>query len=214
MFKKVSVLSGGEKSRLALAKILIQKANLIILDEPTNHLDHDSKRILQNALLKFNGTLIIVSHDVDFLRPIVNKVIEVRNSAIKEYLGSIDYYLEKQQMENAELETSSKSKSIKKEEKRRIAELRQQKSKATSDIKKNLENLENKIAELENQKLKIEEQLADSSIYNDAEKVKSLKQNYVEVQSSLEESYEKWTELTEKLETIEKEFDSQLSKNS
>ena len=188
--------------------------DIIILDEPTNHLDHDSKRILQNALLKFNGTLIIVSHDVDFLRPIVNKVIEVRNSAIKEYLGSIDYYLEKQQMENAELETSSKSKSIKKEEKRRIAELRQQKSKATSDIKKNLENLENKIAELENQKLKIEEQLADSSIYNDAEKVKSLKQNYVEVQSSLEESYEKWTELTEKLETIEKEFDSQLSKNS
>lgn len=214
VFKKVQVLSGGEKSRLALAKILVQKANLIILDEPTNHLDFDSKNILQKALIKFNGTLVIVSHDVDFIRPIANKVIEIRNSRIKEYPGNIDYYLEKQKSEQVEEINNNKSKNYKKEEKRRVAEIRQQKSKATSKLKSDLERIEEEIAKLEEEKLETEQTLADPSIYNDAEKVKSLKTLYSEVQQSLELNYERWTDLSSKLESIEKEFDSRLSNNS
>jgi len=95
VFKKVGVLSGGEKSRVALCKILLTKANLIVLDEPTNHLDIDSKKILQKALIDFTGSLIIVSHDVDFIRPIANKIVDIRNKRIKLYPGNIDYYLDK-----------------------------------------------------------------------------------------------------------------------
>lgn len=214
VFKKVGVLSGGEKSRLALAKILVQKANLIILDEPTNHLDFDSKNILQEALLRFNGTLIIVSHDVDFIRPISNKVIEIRNSKIKEYPGSIDYYIEKQQSGETVEDTNNRSKNFKKEEKRRIAEIRQQKSKATVKLKTELEKLENEIAKLEEEKIQTEDKLADPSIYNEAEKVKTLKTSYSGIQKTLETNYEKWTELSSELETIEEEYDSQLSNNS
>ena len=95
VFKKVGVLSGGEKSRVALCKILLSKANLIILDEPTNHLDYSSKLILQKALIDFKGTLILVSHDIDFLGPVVDKVIDIRKGIIKQYPGNIDYYLSK-----------------------------------------------------------------------------------------------------------------------
>lgn len=214
VFKKVKVLSGGEKSRLALAKILIQKANLIILDEPTNHLDFESKKILQNALLKFNGTLIIVSHDIDFIRPVVNKVIEIRNSRIKEYPGTIDYYLEKLQAEQTTSSAESKNKNLKKEEKRRIAELRQGKYKATVNMKKELESIEKEIEYLENEKIKNENDLADPSIYSDVERIKNTKIRYMEIQKSLEVNYERWAEITAEIESIENEFESQLSKNS
>ncbi|RJP59293.1 MAG: ABC transporter ATP-binding protein [Ignavibacteriales bacterium] len=214
VFKKVKVLSGGEKSRLALAKILIQKANLIILDEPTNHLDYESKRVLQNALIKFNGTLIIVSHDVDFLRPIVNKVIEIKNSRIKHYPGSIDYYLQKKNDEITQSDNSSKQKNIKKEEKRRIAEIRQEKYKATLSLKNKLDTVEKEIEKLETEKLELENSLADPTIYNEAEKIKKHKQRYIEVQKSIEDTYNQWTEISSELESIERKFDSQLSINS
>lgn len=214
VFKKVKVLSGGEKSRLALAKILIQKANLIILDEPTNHLDFESKKILQNALLKFNGTLIVVSHDIDFIRPVVNKVIEVRNSRIKEYPGTIDYYLEKLQTQQTVSSSENKNKNIKKEEKRRIAELRQEKYKATVKLKKELDIIEKEIEKLESEKISVETDLADPTIYNEAERIKKIKQRYDVIQNTLEADYERWTEVTAEIESIEIEYSSQLSKNS
>ncbi len=215
VFKKVKVLSGGEKSRLALAKVLIQKSNLIILDEPTNHLDYDSKKVLQNALLKFDGTLVIVSHDIDFIRPVVDKVIEIRNSRIKEFPGGIDYYLHKINVqENFSTTESTNSKNKRKEEKRRLAELRQEKSKATSGLKKELEEVEKQIEAFENEKSELENKLADPNVYSDPEKAKTTKQKYTDAQSKLESAYEMWTELTSQLEEIEEEFNSQLSKNS
>lgn len=93
VFKKVAVLSGGEKSRLLLLKILLQKNNFLILDEPTNHLDFTSKQILQEALVDYEGTLLIISHDVDFLDPIVNKVIELKNNQMKLFLGNISEFI-------------------------------------------------------------------------------------------------------------------------
>ncbi|MCB0753522.1 MAG: ABC-F family ATP-binding cassette domain-containing protein, partial [Ignavibacteriae bacterium] len=147
VFKKIKVLSGGEKSRVGLAKVLLTKANTIILDEPTNHLDFESKKILQNALIQFNGTLVIVSHDVDFLTPIVSKVIEVRNHKLKIYYGGIEYYLLKKEEDNSE-EVNSKTinneanKLNRKDQKRIEAEKRQKQHLLTKDLKTKVKNCE------------------------------------------------------------------------
>ena len=108
--KYVRVLSGGERNRLALAKLLLQPFNVLVMDEPTNHLDIKSKNVLKQALIKFNGTLILVSHDRDFLQQLTNKVYEFKNQKIKEYLGDIDYYLDQRQVENfREIEKKEKN---------------------------------------------------------------------------------------------------------
>ncbi len=110
--KKVKVLSGGERSRLALVKLLLEPSNLLVLDEPTNHLDMRSKDILKQALIKFDGTLIVVSHDRDFLDGIVGKVYEFRHNRIKENIGGIYDFLRKKKIENLkEIEKKEKVKS-------------------------------------------------------------------------------------------------------
>jgi ATP-binding cassette subfamily F protein 3 len=98
--KKVKVLSGGERSRLAMARMMLEPHNLLILDEPTNHMDMRSKDILKSALLKYDGTLVVVSHDREFLDGMVNKVYEFRDGGVKEYLGDIWYFLEKRRLES------------------------------------------------------------------------------------------------------------------
>jgi len=98
VFKKVGVLSGGEKSRVALAKILLTRSNLIILDEPTNHLDITSKEILQKALIDFSGSIVLISHDIDFLKPIVNKTVEIKNRKVTLFEGGIEYFLYKKSL--------------------------------------------------------------------------------------------------------------------
>ncbi len=142
VFKKVGVLSGGEKSRLALAKILLSPSNFIILDEPTNHLDYSSKKVLQQALINFSGSLILVSHDVEFLKPIANRVVDIRAGKLKIYEGDIEYYFYKR---NAEAEQVSTNKieqqtetTSRKEQKRIEAEKRQQRYNATKDLKERL----------------------------------------------------------------------------
>lgn len=217
VFKKVKVLSGGEKSRAALAKILLQKANLVILDEPTNHLDFNSKKVLQNALVNFEGTLIIVSHDIDFIRPIVNRVVEVRNNEVKSFPGGIDYYLEKQKetLNNLSSPTTRKNDKIsRKDEKRKIAELRQEKYKATKNLKEDIMKLEERISELENNIKSFEQELVKPDIYTNPSKAKQAKLNYDNSKAELDSAYERWTVLHEKIESIENEFDNQLSNNS
>ena len=141
VFKKVGVLSGGEKSRVALAKILLTKSNFIVLDEPTNHLDISSKKVLQQALINFTGSLILVSHDVDFLQPIVSKVIEIRKGEIQTFSGGIDYYLQKREELNIndaeeKIIVGSEPVTTKKEQKRIEAEKRQEKYDATKKFDK------------------------------------------------------------------------------
>ncbi len=211
VFKKIKVLSGGEKSRVALSKVLLTKANTIILDEPTNHLDFDSKKIVQKALMEFNGTLIIVSHDIDFLEPIVSKVIEVRNKNIKEYYGGIDYYMAKREESidsNLEVDKNNdeQKKTNRKEEKKFQAERRQKEHLATKDLKKNISILENKIEELEQNKLQLENEFMKEEIYSNPLLAKQNKIDYKNVKVELEKAYHEWTLSAEELENITEQF--------
>jgi ATP-binding cassette, subfamily F, member 3 len=212
VFKKVGVLSGGEKSRVALCKILLTKANFIILDEPTNHLDYASKLILQKALIDFKGTLILVSHDVDFLRPIASKVIDIRKGNLKTYLGDIDYFLSKREFffqERGEVNPIKKEKvyaTNRKEQKRLEAEARQQKHKATKDLAKEISSCEEKIISFENEVSDLEKKLADPNIYSDGDVAKGITNRFNKAKSGLDSALKKWEQLNEKLIEIESQF--------
>ncbi|MBT7573400.1 MAG: ABC-F family ATP-binding cassette domain-containing protein, partial [Flavobacteriaceae bacterium] len=142
--KYVRVLSGGERNRLALAKLLLQPFNVLVMDEPTNHLDIKSKSVLKQALVKFDGTLILVSHDRDFLQDLTNKVYEFKSQNIKEYLGDIDFYLNQRKIEDfREIEKKDKVINVKKN--KNIDSLIER------DLKKKISNIESKISRLENE---------------------------------------------------------------
>ena len=208
VFKTVGVLSGGEKSRVALAKLMVEKANLIILDEPTNHLDYDSKLVLQKALQEFNGTLIIVAHDIEFLQPIVNKVFELRNNTGKLYYGGIDYYLKKRNeysFEEIHYESLSE-KSSKKNLKRIEAEQRQKKYQMTKELRKQLMISEERIAYLEDEKNLIEKELTNPEIFSNPALAKEKNLRYSDLKSELEAEFENWAQISNKLEIIEKQF--------
>lgn len=211
VFKKVGVLSGGEKSRVALAKILLTKANFIILDEPTNHLDMSSKEVLQKALVNFSGSLILVSHDIDFLMPIVNKVIEIKKGGLKTYYGNMEYYLSKKSEETVDPEVSSKNNkqvetSSKKDQKRIEAELRQKKYAATKHLILDLKNIENKITDLEAEEKKLQAEIFAPELYNDPQAAREKNTDYNKVKKSLEDAMEEWAKLSGEIEEIEKQF--------
>jgi len=205
VFKKVKVLSGGEKSRVALAKILLTKANLVILDEPTNHLDYNSKSVLQQALINFSGSLVIVSHDVDFLRPIVNKVLEIRELKSTSFLGGIDYYLSKR-IDFYESTSQNKSRvetKVKRKDQKRIeADLRKSKTEATNELKKEIHHYEKLIEELEDAKSKLEKELGNESVYSNPKLAAGKNKEYENVKNKLEDVYHRWSEISEKLENI------------
>jgi ATP-binding cassette, subfamily F, member 3 len=209
VFKKVGILSGGEKSRVALAKILLQKSNLIVLDEPTNHLDISSKEVLQNALVNYSGSLILVSHDVDFLRPIVSRVVEIKNGILKTYLGGIEYYLSKREEEirGYKDEPSSAVSASRKDQKRIEAEKRQKKFIATKDILKEISVVESEIEKLEKKLKEIELVLADPSLYSKGEEAKEKTLEFRNIKTVLDNKISRWTELSDKLAAIESQFD-------
>jgi len=211
VFKKVRVLSGGEKSRVALCKILLTKANFIILDEPTNHLDYSSKLILQKALMNFSGSLILVSHDIDFLRPLVNRVVDIRKGVIKNYPGDIDYYLSKrQELKLTEAEPdqkSSKNEQIsRKDQKRFEAEQRQKRYSATKDILKKISELELRISELERLTKQLEMNLIDPAIYANPELARETTKQFNQAKADLESALFGWEKLNEELASIESQF--------
>jgi ATP-binding cassette, subfamily F, member 3 len=211
VFKPIRVLSGGEKSRVALAKILLTKANFIILDEPTNHLDISSKEVLQKALSDFTGSLILVSHDVDFLKPIVNKVAEIRKGEISIFNGGIEYYLDKKQDTAIEEATEKVRKSVdpnatRKDQKRIDAEMRQKKYTATKDLIQQIEKLEREIESSEIRQKELENILADPTVYSNPQEAKDRNVEYIQVKEFLEQIIVKWEKLSEELHNIEKLF--------
>ena len=154
--KFVRVLSGGERNRLALAKLLLQPLNVLVMDEPTNHLDIKSKNVLKDALSKFEGTLILVSHDRDFLQGIIGKVYEFKDKKLKEYLGDIDYYLEEKKLENLRhIELKSKDKKPRKSIDNKLSYNSQKKLKSLknklSKVESSIDNLESEIKDLDHQ---------------------------------------------------------------
>jgi len=210
VFKKVGVLSGGEKSRLALAKILLSPSNFIILDEPTNHLDYSSKKVLQQALVNFSGSLILVSHDVEFLKPIANRVVDIRAGKLKIYEGDIEYYFykrneETQPISQIKIEQQSETTS-RKEQKRIEAEKRQQRYKATKELKEKSAKLEKEIHRLEQEIEKINAVLINPDSYNNQTQIRELNEKHNELKLSLDKKVKEWEEVSLSLEEIEREF--------
>ena len=203
--KKVKVLSGGERSRLAMIRLLLEPVNLLILDEPTNHLDMRSKDVLKDALREFDGTVIVVSHDREFLDGLVDKVYEFGNQRVVEHLGGIYEFLEKKKMDSLrELERSTQTASLAADtdvqptQNKLSYEARKEQSKAIKKVEKAVAEAENKITELENSIAAIEARLAtpegasDTSLYND----------YSSLKKELSDTMDTWTELTMELEEL------------
>lgn len=213
VFKKISVLSGGEKGRVALASILLKKANLLVLDEPTNHLDFASKQVLQNALLAFEGSLIIVSHDIDFLRPIVNKVVDIRKGQFRIFPGDIDYYLSKRvdfldkgSAPPVEKERSQANQDKKKDKKRLEAELRQKKYAESKFLIQRLEEIEKSIATLEKLEKSLENELTQEHIYSKPALMKEKTIFYNETKNELEKVLAEWEQISLKISEIENKY--------
>lgn len=198
--KIVSSLSGGEKARLALAKLMMEKANFLIFDEPTNHLDLDSKEVLENALIDYPGTILFVSHDRYFINRLATKVIELHNNGITEYLGDYDYYVEKKQelVELGKLPQYQNSEEASKE-KERSQKLTYEQEKEAKRLERQrqrkLEELEEKIDQLEKEIAKNEELLCDPDIFQDHEKVLAITEETNKAKEELEHLLEQWTNL-------------------
>ncbi|ALZ59301.1 putative ABC transporter ATP-binding protein YheS [Bacillus cereus] len=199
VLKPVSSLSGGQKARLALAKLMMQKSNLLILDEPTNHLDLNSKEILENALIDYPGTLLFVSHDRYFINRVTTTVVELSTEGAQEYLGDYDYYVEKknEMIERAELEQQESEVPVQKvvaQEKLNYLEEKERKKLERQRTRK-IEELEQSIVELEEEIATLEDQLCLPEIYADYEKASEITTKKQTLQEQLETCMAEWEEL-------------------
>ena len=193
VFKKISTLSGGERARVAILKLILSNSNFLLLDEPTNHLDIDSKEVLEEALLNYEGTLFTISHDRYFLNTVIDKILVLDENGITEYLGNYDYYIEKKK-QSQEMSivatTEEKTKTQLKDEKRKEREQREIEKKAR--VKR--QNIEKEIEEVE---LKIEELdilMCQEEVYSNPEKAKEVSQNKSDLEDRLSQLYEEWEE--------------------
>jgi len=207
--KKVKVLSGGEKARLALAKLLLTPANLLVLDEPTNHLDMQSKDILKNALIQYEGTLILVSHDRDFLQGLTNKVFEFKDRKIREYIGDIYDFLESRRIRSLkELEVNN-ARSASGNPITDVSDNKQsyeRKKQLERDIRKvsgQIEKCENEIHILENTITKLNERLTDPSKLEKGEDINQVYQKYTAMQKNLDAEIVNWEKLNLELEDLQ-----------
>ncbi len=196
VFKQVKALSGGERGRLSLAKLMLSKANFLILDEPTNHLDTTSKEILENALNEYEGTLLYVSHDRYFINQTATRILVLSNGTFTSYPGNYDYYLEKK--DNADASKDEPSASVQTESDNKLS---WQEQKARDAAKRKTENrikkIEAEIAELESRNTEIEALMSDPDIATDAEKLTGLSAEAGELNSRLEALYDEWAKLSE-----------------
>ena len=197
--KYVKVLSGGERNRLALAKLLLQPLNVLIMDEPTNHLDIQSKNVLKDALIKFEGTLILVSHDRDFLQGLTQTVYEFKDQKIKEYLGDIDFYLEQRNLEN--LREAEKRTVVAKAEKSSNNKQSYENQKKLKSLNNKLSNIESKINDLE-RSIKNDD-FALATNYDETAADPSFFDNYQNKKQQLEQLMVDWETVQESIENFQ-----------
>ena len=195
--KSVGMLSGGEKARLLLAKLSMENNNFLILDEPTNHLDIDSKEVLENALIDFDGTLLFVSHDRYFINRVATHVLELSENGSTLYLGDYDYYVEKKaEVEMSQTEEASTSNQAKEASPVNDYQAQKESQKEARKLMRQIENLEAEIEELESQSQTISEQMLET---NDAEKLMELQAELDKISHRQEEAMLEWEELSEQV---------------
>lgn len=193
--KYVRVLSGGERNRLALAKMLLQPFNVLVMDEPTNHLDIKSKNVLKDALKSFEGTLILVSHDRDFLQGLTNKVYEFKDHKIKEYLGDIDFYLEQRKLNDMR---EVEKRDVVKQEAKENNKSSYKDQKKLKSLNNKLSNIETKITQLERELEKKDKELAEN--YDATMKKEGFLEIYNDKKLELENLMEEWESVQQEIE--------------
>lgn len=220
VFKRIGVLSGGERSRVALVCMLVRPANFLILDEPTNHLDIQSQEVLQNALREYPGSYLIVSHNRAFLDPIVTKTLEFRQGHLpRTFAGNITYYLEKCEEETAATKnaarglaatttaaSTSTSGANRKEQRKIEAEKRRKRTEVLKPLQTELEKYENNIAEFETAQTALTQHMSDPETSADAEKLQQAASAYASLGEKLEHAYTRWDEVNEQIEKLEAEL--------
>ena len=195
IFKDISDLSGGEKSRVALLKLMLSKSNFLLMDEPTNHLDIDSKEVLEDALLNYDGTLLVISHDRYFLNKVTDKILDLSQDGVTEYLGNYSYYLEKK---NAPLlDDEDEMSSITKTQIKADRKKEKDRDRAERQVRKNIKKLEENIANLEEEISNLEQLMCSPEVYSDHEKSQEIHEKTLNLKIELEELYLQWMEITE-----------------
>ena len=219
VFKKIGVLSGGERSRVALVRMLVRPANFLILDEPTNHLDMQSQDILQKALIDYPGTLLIVSHNRAFLDPIVQKTMEFRpGHDPRMFAGNLSYYLDKIEAEENETpapaptsttikSSSGKAQLSSKERRKREAALREKRNKVLKPLQSEFEATEQTIAELEGAQATLTAHLETPEVISDPDTLQETTQAYEVISQKLEKAYSKWEDLSTRIDQVQAELE-------
>ena len=196
IYKSASVLSGGEKARLALYKLMLEETNFLILDEPTNHLDQNTREIVERALLKYQGTLLIVSHDRHFLDSLAERVLEIRDGRLYDYPGNYSWFLEKREESLSVIDEPEARKPVKKPkpDAESMRELR--------EVKKSVAQIEKNIAESEQRLQEIDEALCEPETLKDSVKVQALMIERDNLSKSLQDLYSQWEDMSIKLEGL------------
>ena len=220
--KSVRVLSGGEKARVALARMLLEPAGLLLLDEPTNHLDIPSVQVLEKALSSFEGAVCVISHDRYFLNEVVDKVIYIEDGEVTDYPGDYEYFKYKhgEDVQQAETTTGSTQSAaepapepseddeVSRKERRQIrAQLRQERRQETGDLRERLDEIETRIEELEARIADLESTLADPETYEGDDDVEALQREHGELESQLESLMFEWEEKGAELEEIRARYE-------
>ena len=195
VFKIINTLSGGEKCRINLLKLMLSKSNLLLLDEPTNHLDIISREALEDAILEYDGTLMVISHDRYFLNKVIGRILELKEDGISEYLGNYSYYQEKKlnptRFENYEELANGKTKTQLKDEKRKKREA----EKEAKALQLKIKNLEKTISEKEDELTNLQEQLCLESVYSNPSESQRVNSEIKELENTIAQLYEEWENL-------------------